>query len=66
MKAEMELKRSLQDFIFPQGIFIENNQGRTAEMSTIFDYLSTNFEVHSKVVPEAGIEPARTFRSTGF
>ena len=59
LKAEIELKRGLQDFIFPQGIFIENNQGRTAKMSTIFDYLSTSFEVHSKVVPEAGIEPAR-------
>jgi site-specific DNA recombinase len=59
INSASESKRKLQDYIFPEGIYIENNRCRTAKIRTIFKYLSLSNESNSKVVPEAGIEPAR-------
>ena len=36
LKAETEHKRRLQNYIFPEGIYIENNRCRTAKLSTNF------------------------------
>ena len=66
LNSEIEHKRKLQDYIFPLGIFIENNRCRTANLSTVFKYLSFSGEFNSKVVPKVGVEPTRTSRFTGF
>ncbi|MHB8279326.1 MAG: recombinase family protein [Candidatus Humimicrobiaceae bacterium] len=36
LNSAIEGKRKLQDYIFPDGIYIENNRCRTAKISTIF------------------------------
>lgn len=57
LNSNIEYKRKLQDYIFPDGIYIENNRCRTAKISTIFQYLSLDNGKQSSLVRVEGVEP---------
>ena len=57
LNSEIEYKRKLQDYIFPNGIYIEDNRCRTDNISTIFKTLSLNSKINSTLVEMSGIEP---------
>ena len=57
LNSEIEYKRKLQHYIFPNGIYIENNKCRTDKISTIFNTLSLNSEFNSSMVEMSGVEP---------
>ena len=59
INTDIAHKRKLQEVIFPDGIFIENEKCRTDRIASIFGVFQQNNGLKSKVVPEARIELAR-------
>ena len=67
LNSEFDKKRKLQELLFPEGIYIENNRFRTPKinyiLSLIRDKNMLNFNDESELAPRVGFEPT-TFRLT--
>ncbi|MCJ7472233.1 MAG: hypothetical protein MUP02_05430, partial [Actinobacteria bacterium] len=65
IESGLEQKRRLQDFIFPEGIFIENNILRTTQINPILkaleDYKDRVINSLSPMVAHRGLEPEKNF-----
>ena len=82
VSGDLECRQMLQKAIFPEGIVynLKNGDYRTTKVNTIIFSIAAAARVldkkktgnsplkkrNSPLVPRAGIEPARTLRSTGF
>ena len=79
--GDLEVKKSIQNMVFPDGILYDfkNDNYRTTRVNSIFSVIpslsiinndkkngsNTDFSDYSRLVPEAGIEPARP-KAIGF
>ncbi len=50
-------KRTFQEFLFPEGIYLENNEFRTARISPILMIIQAQNDVESNLAPRLGLEP---------
>ena len=57
LNSDTGIKRRLQDFIFPEGIFIEEGKLRTTKIPTIFKVFEGKNDDESNLAGEGGFEP---------
>ena len=57
LNSDTGIKRRLQDFIFPEGIFIEEGKLRTTKIPTIFKVFEGKNDDESNLAGERGFEP---------
>lgn len=57
LKLDNSNKRKLNSIFFPGGLYLENNEFRTAQISPILAIIQTQNDVKSNLAPQLGLEP---------
>ena len=57
VNSSIDKKRKLQDSLFPKGIYLENNEFRTTEMSSVLKVIEDKNYAQSILAGERGFEP---------
>ena len=60
LNSDTGIKRRLQDFIFPEGIFIEEGKLRTTKIPTIFKVFEGKNDDESNLAGQSWFEPINT------
>ncbi len=63
LKLDNTQKRKFQEILFPEGLYLENNEFRTAKISPILAIIQSQNDVKSNLAPRVGLEPT-TLRLT--
>jgi len=59
-------KRKLQDYLFPEGLYLENNEFRTIKISTILRVIEDKNYCQSIMAGQTGFEPNQLFTPESF
>ena len=57
----IDKKRRLQDYLFPKGIYLENNEFRTTEFSSVLRAIEDKSYAQSILAGQTGLEPLTMF-----